>query len=255
MATDKTFVPFAAGHNFDSGIYDYESDTSFTSVDDSFSPGKYTKLLDLNTPSQSVKIDHIAAISGNSSSYSTDLDSASPMTNLLPSSYVVVPITVQVALLQVQFLSACSRNGRKKLDDLQTFYDLQSAQIESERFQLLYGNRSDERLCSSVNCYHDNEHRQLIKMVEKSLGLLQDKRNGDVKTSTSTTRVPPDGSATQHLADWFEENRNHPYPTPAVKYRMAEEGNMSIAQVNKWFSNRRVRSGSADGNASKRRRC
>ena len=255
MATDKTFFPFATGQNFDSGIYDYESDTSFTSVDDSLSPAKNSKLLDLNTTSQpSVKIDQTA--SRNSSSYATDPDSVSPITNLLPSIYIGVPITVQVALLQVQFLSACSRNGRTKLDELQTFYDLQSAQIESERFQLLSQNRSDARLCESVNCYHDSEHRELIKMVEKSLGLLQGKRTGDdAKTSTSTTRVPPDGSATQHMADWFDDNRNHPYPSPAVKYRMAEQGNISIAQVNKWFSNRRVRSGAADGNASKRRRC
>ena len=305
-----------AGQNFDSGIYDYESDTSFTSVNDSLSPVKDTRCLtsiNTNTPVESdVVINHMVASPasyetlntraqlsvttdhtvvspayGNSSSYETlntpvqpsvainhtvaspalwnstshRTQPMSPMFNLLPSSYVDVPITVQVAMLQVQFLTACSgkcKVQQTKLNELQTFYDLQSSQLESERFQLLRNHRPETLLCNSINHYHDNEHRHLIKMVERSLGLLQghvgkEERLASHENKSPTSRLPLDGSATQYMTSWFEKNHHNPYPSPAEKWQMSKEVNISVTQVNKWFSNKRIRSGSVNYPASKRR--
>ena len=267
MAADKSFVPFVPGQNFDSGIYDYESDTSFTSVDDSLTPVKnphHAISVNVNiAPRPSVTTDHMVGLAPTfaNPSLSCSTVPVSPTINTPSLSRVDVPITVQVALLQVRFLSAqvgkC-KIQQAKLAELQTFYDLQSAQLESERYQLLREHCAESLLCASINSYHDDEHRQLVKMTGNSLGLLEDElsqtegsRESDDKSAIP--RVPLDGSATQHMSSWFDQNLRNPYPSPGEKWQMAKEGRMTVAQVNKWFSNKRIRSDSVFQPASKRR--
>ena len=44
------------------------------------------------------------------------------------------------------------------------------------------------------------------------------------------------------LNEWFDEHVNNPYPQAEEKERLANLGNISVKQVNAWFSNRRNRS-------------
>ena len=44
------------------------------------------------------------------------------------------------------------------------------------------------------------------------------------------------------LNDWFDDHLNNPYPQMEEKERLAKMGNISVKQVNAWFSNRRNRS-------------
>ena len=44
------------------------------------------------------------------------------------------------------------------------------------------------------------------------------------------------------LNEWFDDHLSHPYPQMEEKERLAKRGNISVKQVNAWFSNRRNRS-------------
>ena len=44
------------------------------------------------------------------------------------------------------------------------------------------------------------------------------------------------------LNDWFDDHVNNPYPAMEEKERLAKQGNITVKQVNAWFSNRRNRS-------------
>ena len=63
------------------------------------------------------------------------------------------------------------------------------------------------------------------------------KRHG---RSRSNNPLNPDAIAV--MTDWYEQNLDNPYPSEAEKHRMAEDGNISVTQVNSWFSNKRNRS-------------
>ena len=44
------------------------------------------------------------------------------------------------------------------------------------------------------------------------------------------------------LNEWFDDHVNNPYPTLEEKEKLASKGDISVKQVNAWFSNRRNRS-------------
>ena len=43
------------------------------------------------------------------------------------------------------------------------------------------------------------------------------------------------------MTSWYERNMEHPYPTYETTKVLAKAGNITIEQVQKWFSNRRMR--------------
>ena len=43
------------------------------------------------------------------------------------------------------------------------------------------------------------------------------------------------------LEEWFEKNKDNPYPSPEEKKDLAIEGNMDLKQVEHWFTNHRKR--------------
>ncbi|RAW42049.1 hypothetical protein PC110_g1802 [Phytophthora cactorum] len=43
------------------------------------------------------------------------------------------------------------------------------------------------------------------------------------------------------MHDWFEHNLHHPYPTEEEKEWLAQEGGITLEQVNNWFINTRGR--------------
>jgi len=47
--------------------------------------------------------------------------------------------------------------------------------------------------------------------------------------------------ATEHLATWFFEHLNDPYPSEEEKSILASSGGLTITQVNNWFGNKRIR--------------
>ncbi len=48
--------------------------------------------------------------------------------------------------------------------------------------------------------------------------------------------------AVEILNEWFDEHIANPYPQMEEKERLAKRGNITVKQVNAWFSNRRNRS-------------
>jgi hypothetical protein len=44
------------------------------------------------------------------------------------------------------------------------------------------------------------------------------------------------------MNDWFDDHVNNPYPTLEQKEKIAQQGGITLKQVNAWFSNRRNRS-------------
>ncbi|KAE9177661.1 hypothetical protein PF002_g24251, partial [Phytophthora fragariae] len=45
----------------------------------------------------------------------------------------------------------------------------------------------------------------------------------------------------QLMHDWFEHNLHHPYPTEEEKEWLAQQGGITLEQVNNWFINTRGR--------------
>jgi hypothetical protein len=66
------------------------------------------------------------------------------------------------------------------------------------------------------------------------------KRNTMSKTVSKKPQLPDD--AIDILNEWFDDHINHPYPQMEEKERLARWGNITVKQVNAWFSNRRNRS-------------
>ena len=47
--------------------------------------------------------------------------------------------------------------------------------------------------------------------------------------------------AVKALHQWYNDHKEHPYPTPEEKKRLALENNLKVSQVTCWFSNSRNR--------------
>jgi predicted methyltransferase len=61
------------------------------------------------------------------------------------------------------------------------------------------------------------------------------------KGNVSRKHMLPD-DAVDILNEWFDEHITNPYPQMEEKERLAKRGNITVKQVNAWFSNRRNRS-------------
>ena len=55
------------------------------------------------------------------------------------------------------------------------------------------------------------------------------------------------------MTEWFNLHINHPYPTPAEKQAMADQGGITFSQVNSWFNNKRNRSSNTAPKRQKRK--
>lgn len=66
------------------------------------------------------------------------------------------------------------------------------------------------------------------------------KKNKKSKTVSKKHQLPDD--AVDILNEWFDDHITHPYPQMEEKERLARRGNITLKQVNAWFSNRRNRS-------------
>jgi len=83
--------------------------------------------------------------------------------------------------------------------------------------------------------------------IERSIKLLE---NNDCITSSkkhhTDKAIKPrphlNKEAVRLMETWYNQNIDHPYPTPATIEVLAQTGNVGAEQVKKWFANKRNRS-------------
>ena len=181
-----------------------------------------------------------------------------------------VPLTVSVSVLNLRFMTL-SKHFKKCVAELEQVYREQAAVLESQRYHALCTPRGLSTV--SVSVYYDQQHHDLINRIQHSLQLLEQKQQLQ-KTSkcqrsvnkrvTATTTKPvcnsdaeskPDNQrkhnkfkplnsvAVRILSSWYQRNKEHPYPSHKTCEVMGKASNISVEQVKKWFSNRRMREG------------
>lgn len=194
--------------------------------------------------------------------------------NAHPSPTPQVPVSVRVALLHSRLLlletyAAMSMSATK----LRHFYSVQAAQLECGRHQALVATAMSPWQVAGINSYYDYEHHGLMDRVEQSLQLLETKSakphkcpslpetppttcgpsppapSGPSPPATHAARFsrpsisPLNPLASRIMANWYERNKEHPYPSYDTAEVLAKAGNISVEQVKRWFANRRLRQG------------
>ena len=157
--------------------------------------------------------------------------------------------------------------------ELEQMYREQAAELESQRYHALCTPRGLSTVCVSV--YYDQQHQDLISRIQHSLQLLEQNSKEQLqkprkcqpsvnKRATATAAKPvcnsdaeskPDNQrkhnkfkplnsvAVRILSSWYQRNKEHPYPSHETCEVMGKASNISVEQVKKWFSNRRMREG------------
>lgn len=161
-----------------------------------------------------------------------------------------VPLTVLISRLNLRFMKLRESCPKKQLEELQSFYVLKSAEMESERFASLSSPVSNQCMQGSTNNYFDIEHQALIDRIEHSLNMCEQlatkpTMQGVPASAKQTIRSNSTNSsvAIRIMTNWFERNGEHPYPSYETAEVMAKAGGISVEQVKKWFANKRRRHG------------
>jgi len=182
-----------------------------------------------------------------------------------PVGSTTMPVTVRISLLNLRLMKLQQTRVKTRVQELQNFYYLKSAELESDRFGSLNSAHGNHWMQTSTNDYFDQQHHYLINRVEHSLTLIEESLTG-AKKSTSESIDEPKTSATKSslmnpvalriLTNWYDRNREHPYPSYETAEVMAKAGNITVEQVKKWFANRRLRLGDTKniGAIAKRRK-
>ncbi|OWF48639.1 cell wall protein DAN4-like [Mizuhopecten yessoensis] len=163
--------------------------------------------------------------------------------------------------LQQMFKRQHSTHG-DEIQQLSSFYRYQAGAVEMERLQNLQD--SAPTYHPPVNSYYDNQLHLIMDRVETSLEGLdtttrERTRHQSEPLSAATrplSRPVLSRKAIRLMEEWFYLNTEHPYPSPDVIHRLAEQGHVKEEQVKKWFSNKRSRTHNTKTLAeiSKRRR-
>lgn len=188
-----------------------------------------------------------------------------------------LPIDLRQKMLQLHLFSLKAKQ-REMGHELYYFYGLQANKLEGERTAELLQQQSFPWMLTSINCYYDIQHHSLIDRVEQSLKLLQGKTATPVDTSQVETinsfNNPPqlptqplqaqdmttekrkikaprnakarfvsifNPAALRIMTNWYERNKDYPYPSNETCEVIAKAGSIGIQQVKKWFSNKRTR--------------
>lgn len=132
------------------------------------------------------------------------------------------------------------------VSQLSNFYRYQAAIVETDRFRNLQPTSYSEHYRQSLNDHYDNQLHQIMDRVEKSLSLLEESHQIKPVNSTSLHSIKQrpllSKKAIRLMEDWYEEHLDHPYPNNTIINQFAEQGNVNIEQVKKWFANKRNRS-------------
>lgn len=144
-------------------------------------------------------------------------------------------------LLQRRFTKLETRFPQD-IKQLSNFYRYQAAIVETDRFRSVHQQSSySTDYQRSLNRYFDTQLHQIMERVEKSLSLLEEST-----TVVTMQHIKPrphlSKRAIRFMEDWYETHLEHPYPTGSVIDDLANQGNVAIEQVKKWFANKRNRS-------------
>lgn len=160
-----------------------------------------------------------------------------------------VPLTVRITMLNLRFMQTLQTKTRAQAQELQSFYCLRSAEVESARLTALRSGTSNVHVTKSIDAYYDQNHNSLIEQVEVSLASLEARhaqasqlRQPPAPASQTSSNKSGIGSvAVRIMTSWYDRNSEHPYPSYETCGVMAKAGNITIDQVKKWFANRRLR--------------
>ncbi|XP_060074373.1 mucin-2-like [Ylistrum balloti] len=163
--------------------------------------------------------------------------------------------------LQQMFKRLHSVHG-DEIQQLSSFYRYQAGAVEMERLQSLQD--SPTAYHPSVNSYYDNQLHLIMDRVETSLDGLDTTNRERTRHQSEPLTAPSrplsrpvlSRKAVRLMEEWYYLNTEHPYPSPDVIYRLAEQGHIKEEQVKKWFSNKRSRTHNTKtlSEISKRRR-
>ena len=80
----------------------------------------------------------------------------------------------------------------------------------------------------------------------------KNKAKGQAPKRLQRTNKPLESKAITVMLDWYDSHSDDPYPTTQEKQELAMAGNISVAQVNSWFANKRNRSDNTRSKKQKR---
>ena len=181
-----------------------------------------------------------------------------------------VPLTVSISVLNLRFMTL-GNHFKTRVAALEQMYREQAAELESQRYHALCTPGGLSTV--SVSLYYDQQHQYLISRIQHSLQLLEQKQqlqkptkcqrsvnkevtatitepvcNSDAEPKPDNQRKhnkfrPLNSVAVRILSSWYQRNKEHPYPNHETCEVMGKASNISVEQVKKWFSNRRMREG------------
>ena len=145
-------------------------------------------------------------------------------------------------ILQANFIALQSKYPTE-ISEMSTFYQHQSAEIETERLKEIHGENMPRSFRNHLNQFYDNQLHTIMERVEKSLGLLSSTKRDIINlTKIFKTRPLLSKRAVNMMEEWFQRNYEHPYPSPTAVEALAKAGDITPEQVKKWFANKRNRS-------------
>ena len=189
-----------------------------------------------------------------------------------------LPISTRMNMLHRRFAMMKSSGFQQKVQQLHNFYKLQTENLESERMAELATTSAMPWLQYAINGYYDFQHHLLAGRVEQSLTLVENKtidttqehcqkecniNQGNTAVTTKSRKesvnknrrkLTPKRNSSQRfmsslnpraviiMNNWYERNKDYPYPSTDTCKVMAQAGNMTVEQVRKWFANKRQRS-------------
>lgn len=86
---------------------------------------------------------------------------------------------------------------------------------------------------------HDMISRLESQVLKLVYGELTQIRTKFLENRKRRLTLPEE--AQRILQNWFNQNKDNPYPSKEQKQQLANEANLSLSQVSVWFSNKRYR--------------
>lgn len=197
-----------------------------------------------------------AYIPGNQTSNSTSLPAinAAPAENYSTQYPAPMPLTVRISILNLQFMKTSNSKLKQQVLELQKYYYITSSEIETNRYSSLKSANYNQFQQCSWNAHYDQQHNELISRIEYSLNLIEQRLIQPKEKATSnaatvscsdekTSTRPTSSNTIAHriMNNWYERNKEHPYPSYDTAEVIAKAGGITVEQVKKWFANKRLR--------------